>query len=591
MDGHSERGRGRELRSSALWGTGSRGGEGRSSALWGKGGRGAVLATVAALVLAAPLAATAASGGKTSKPSRPGAGYVAPDLLAKAKDNPGEKIKVIVQSSNGTAAAETSVRGLGPLSSVTRRLELINGVAAELPAGLVERLSKLPGLQITPDAPVTLTGYSSNQMWPYANGASSLWGQWWTKAATIAIVDSGIQPNRADFSYGARVVANVNLSRLSGNTVGTDGRGHGTFVAGLAAGSAYGYAGAAPNADIVSLDVMDDQGMALTSDVIAACNWILQNKDTYKIKVANFSLHSTYPSNFGHDPLDLAVEKLWFSGVTVVAAAGNYGNADGTPSGVKYAPGNDPFVITVGAVDLGTSGYRYDDSVAYWSAYGYTYDGFWKPDVSAAGRYMIGPVPPSSTLPAERPEKVTAPGYMELSGTSFAAPVVAGTAAQLIARHPTWGPDQVKGALMASARPIPLAAPFQGGVGEINAYSANLVLGAGNPNQALEQFVRPDPAGGPPVFDAVSWYDAAVANVSWDSVSWTDVSWDSVSWDSVSWDTVSWSDVSWADVSWSDVSWADVSWSDSAKEDAVAGDDNGTAGVPLDPTALAEGAP
>ena len=57
------------------------------------------------------------------------------------------------------------------------------------------------------------------------------------------------------------------------------------------------------------------------------------------------------PSNFTEDPLDQAVEKLWFSGVTVVAAAGNYGSADG-PSGVPFAPGNDPFVITVGAIDL-----------------------------------------------------------------------------------------------------------------------------------------------------------------------------------------------------------------------------------------------
>ncbi|MGZ4440273.1 MAG: S8 family serine peptidase, partial [Gaiellaceae bacterium] len=346
---------------------------------------------------------------------------------------------------------------------------------------------------------------------------------------------------RPDFSYGARVVANVNMSHLSGNTVGTDGRGHGTFVAGIAAGSAYGYTGAAPTADIGSLDVMDDQGMALTSDVIASCNWILQNKATYNIKVANFSLHSTYPSNFGHDPLDQAVEKLWFSGVTVVAAAGNYGNADGTPSGVKYAPGNDPFVITVGAVDLGTSSSINDDSVAYWSAYGHTYDGFMKPDISADGRYMVAAAPAGSTLAAERPDKVTAPGYMQLSGTSFSAPVVAGTAAQLIARHPTWGPDQVKGALMRSARPIPMAARFQGGVGQLNAVMANYLPNPPNPNRALERWVVSDPTGGTvPVFDAVSWYDAAKSDISWDTISWDDVSWDSVSWDSVSWDSVSW---------------------------------------------------
>ena len=60
-----------------------------------------------------------------------------------------------------------------------------------------------------------------------------------------------------------------------------------------------------------------------------------------------------------------------------------------------YAPGNDPFVITVGAIDLGNSVRANDDTVAPWSAYGYTPDGFYKPDVAAPGRYMVGPCPPA----------------------------------------------------------------------------------------------------------------------------------------------------------------------------------------------------
>src|SRR5205085_4446284 len=107
----------------------------------------------------------------------------------------------------------------------------------------------------------------------------------------------------------------------------------GTFVAGIAAGSASGYTGAAPSANLVSIDVMDDQGMALTSDVIAAADWIIQNKAAYNIRVANFSLHSTAPASVFWNPLDRAVEKLWFSGVVVVTASGNYG-INGQPSGV-----------------------------------------------------------------------------------------------------------------------------------------------------------------------------------------------------------------------------------------------------------------
>src|SRR4029079_15791241 len=206
----------------------------------------------------------------------------------------------------------------------------------------------------------------------------------------------------------------------------------------------------APTAKLVSIDVMDDQGMARTSDVIGACDWIMANKAQYGIKVANFSLHSSVANSFMYDPLDKAVEKLWFNGVTVVVAAGNYGYPD-RPSGVPFAPGNDPFVITVGATDTGKSMSTFDDTTAPWSAYGYTLDGFAKPDVSAPGRYIIGPVPPSATLYSERSDHIASPGYMELSGTSFSAPIVSGLAALILGRHPEYSPDQVKGALLAGA--------------------------------------------------------------------------------------------------------------------------------------------
>src|SRR5205085_6675532 len=136
----------------------------------------------------------------------------------------------------------------------------------------------------------------------------------------------------------------------------------GTFVGSIAAGGAPGYAGAAPKAELLSIDVMNDQGQATVSDIVKAADWILANKTKYNIKVANFSLHSVNRASVMFDPLDQAVEKLWLSGVVVVAASGNYGIA-GRASGVNFAPGNDPFVITVGASDIGTSVKAGDDTV------------------------------------------------------------------------------------------------------------------------------------------------------------------------------------------------------------------------------------
>jgi serine protease AprX len=355
-------------------------------------------------------------------------------------------------------------------------------------------------------------------------------------------------------------------------------------VAGIAAGDLQGKTGAAPGAKIVSLDVMDDHGMARTSDVIAAADWILANKAKYGIRVANFSLHSSVANSFRYDPLDKAVERLWFNNVVVVVASGNYGKPDG-PSGVPFAPGNDPFVITVGASDTGKSVSTNDDLAAPWSAYGYTLDGFAKPDLAAPGRYMIGPVPVTSTLYTERADHVVEPGYMELSGTSFSAPIVSGVAALILGRHPEFTPDQVKGALMVGTKPMPQANGLSEGVGEVNAGRSIETLNPPNPNKALNAFIVTNPLTSARVFDAASWAARARADASWADASWADASWADASWSAASWADASWSDASWASASWADTalaaaSWADLSlgsasWADNAGDEQPAPDAGG----------------
>jgi serine protease AprX len=524
-------------------------------------------AAFGALMLVAAVGIHAASGRASTTAAK-----VPATLLAQAQANPSKMFHLVIEGRSSTQETLSRVQALltrlpASDTALERRLAVIKGVSARLTGAELVALADDAGIAaITPDAAVRLDSYSSRQQWPYVSGVARSWAGVANGSLTmpaIAVVDSGIQADRPDFA--GRVREQVNLTTLDGNSAG-DGRGHGTFVAGIAAGGAANYTGAAPGAPIVSIDVMDDRGVAKTSDVVAAADWILQNKDRLGIRVANFSLHSSMYTSAFASPLNHAIECLWFAGIVVVAASGNYGSGGQTSMG--YAPGNDPFVITVGADDVSGSVSSNDDFAAPWSAYGYTLDGFAKPELGAPGRYMVGPTPGSSTLWQEHPDRVVAPGYMQLSGTSFAAPVVAGAAAYVLALHSGWTPDQVKGALMATVRSAPTAAARSLGLGVVNAARAVDVTAPANPNLALYRFVVPDPAGGSlPVFDAAGWRSAARADSGWDAPSWSSANWSDAGWSDASWSAANWSDSSGADASWSDVSGSDANWADDAADD------------------------
>jgi serine protease AprX len=518
-------------------------------------------------------AADAAASGSRDAPKK------AADA-AKARDDAtaAQALADRAQQDAGTAAARIADLADRILrQQVDHRLSSISAVSASLTGDQVESLVQRGDgdvLAITPDAPAVVSGssWSSAQIWPRAADVLGNWNDDSKPGAdsalpTIAIVDSGVA-DRTDF--GSRLLASVDLGSLPDDSPG-DGRGHGTFVAGIAAGAATGYAGASPAARLVSVDVMNDEGVGRTSDVIAACQWILANKDRYGIRVANFSLQSAVSAPFFIDPLDRAVEQLWQNGIVVVAAAGNDG-VPGSPSGVLYSPADDPFVVTVGAADLNGSARTNDDTIAPWSSWGYTMDGFAKPELSAPGRYMVGPTPIGSTLWTERPGNVFAPGYMQLSGTSFAAPVVAGAAADILARHPGFTPDQVKGALMLTAQNMDRSVGLAGGVGEVSASRAANRPNAPNPNLALDAFVTA--TGG---FDWAAWMSAAQASPSWNSASWNSASWNSASlnsasWNSASWNSASWNSASWNSASWNSASWNSASWNSASHADAAEGD-------------------
>jgi serine protease AprX len=484
--------------------------------------------------------------------------FVQPSLLEAAQQDASQTFDVIVQGDRRDRAANL-LRRLrqddGATLDVRRRFRSLDGVQATLTGAQVLRLSRSKHVTaVLANEPVTKTDVnlprSNNGKWAWAAHVPV---DWTTPALaldtpTIAVVDSGIDADRSDF--GGRVLGQIEIR--SGSR--PDGYGHGTFVAGIAAGAAQGRAGVAPAANLLSVRVMNDEGESTTADVVAACDWILAHRTEYDIRVVNLSLHATGPASIFFDPLDQAVERLWLNGIVVVAAAGNYAQ-NGERSDVPFAPGNDPFVITVGASDIEDTLDPSDDVAAPFSAWGYTLDGFAKPDLAAPGRYLVGPVPAESTLAAERPDHVLGNDAMQLSGTSFSAPAVAGTAALILARHPDWTPGQVKGALVGTATATPAAVPQSLGAGQLDVAAARSAVDPPDADAALDRFVVLDDSG-LPVFDSEAWQTEASTNAAWGDATWSDAAWASAAW----------GDAAWGDAAWGDAAWGDAAWGDRADE-------------------------
>jgi serine protease AprX len=279
-------------------------------------------------------------------------------------------------------------------------------------------------------------------------------------------------------------------------------------------------------------------------DAIYGLQFVVDHRSDYNIKVVNLSFRSTSADSYTMDPLDAAVEQAWFDGIAVVAAAGNLGTA---PDAVSYAPGNDPYVITVGATDDQGTPWRGDDTEASWSSQGVTQDGFQKPDVLAPGAHIVTTLAPGSAFATLCPSCVVQGAYFQASGTSLAAPIVSGVVADLLAAHPDWTPSMVKGALVNTA------AALQGGGTEVHASAAywasgNQLVSDVNltPNQLL------DPNTGQINYSTASWSAgtwspaADPLTASWSTASWSCESCTSGTSDGVSPTTASWSNVGWA---------------------------------------------
>ncbi|MCW2967066.1 MAG: hypothetical protein JWM71_838 [Solirubrobacteraceae bacterium] len=569
-----------------------------------------ILMSVVALVHGAPaLPAPASSGSAT--PSSPSS------LAALARTQPTRSVEVIVQfASPARFAGGRSLLAVNG-AKVTRDLHIINAYGARMSAGAAQRLSLNPAVKSVTLNTVVKTSGAGNVV---PDGWANAWGRkdcdgsspsWLTsdvctlrtsylqstrtqklwddadpagggRGVTVAVIDTGISGALPDFRTSAsdatsRVIASAVTNPDA--TTEDDLYGHGTHVAGLIAGNgalrAAGdplrgqYVGAAPRANLVSVKVSDDQGATSLIDVIYGVQFAVDHKSDYGIRVINLSLNSETAESYTTDPLDAAVESAWLHGIVVVTAAGNRGTDS---DAVDYAPGNDPYVITVGAVDDQATKRTSDDQITDWSSRGVTQDGFAKPDVVAPGAHIVGPYAPNSGFGTECPSCIVDGQYFKVGGTSMSTGIVSGIVADLIELHPSWTPDQVKGALTHQLRHI------VGGTIEVDAQHANkasrrdLIANTGlTPNSLI------DPATGDIDYTRASWSRASWSQVQGSRASWSRASWSRASWSRASWSRASWScdcalavtgeadpsRASWSRASWSRASWSRASWSSS----------------------------
>lgn len=396
--------------------------------------------------------------------------------------DPSSTVDVIVQWKNAAGQEQDDkVSNWG--GKTKHKFSSVKAGKYSLPAYAVSALADDPDVAfISPDRPLKAkTDYAAA-----AINASVAWNSGLDgSGVTVAIIDSGLNVN-GDVAKHASVVYSEDFTgefRQKGNVAdpgnGPDLFGHGQHVVGIIASNGKSsscghctrlFKGIAPGVNIVNLRALDENGAGTDSSVIAAIDRAIQIKDTYKIRVINLSLGRSVYESYKQDPLCQAVERAWKAGIVVVVAAGNDGrdNSMGTNGyGTINAPGNDPYVITVGAMKPMDTFDRTDDRIASYSSKGPSLvDGVVKPDIVAPGNQVVSLLAkPTVTLATQNPGNFVLLSYFQsdkhgnehsnayftLSGTSMATPVVTGAVADLLQSDPSLTPDQVKARLMLTA--------------------------------------------------------------------------------------------------------------------------------------------
>ena len=455
--------------------------ERRSKAVWGR-----AATTWTAAFFMFTLAASAAAQGNDDKFDN--------ELKARAAVGAGwRRTRVIVQTDG--SELPPSLRQYQQKS-----LKMIGAVVLDVPDSVLPQVAALPTVRSAHfDRPIWAADFLSTR----TTLADVEWQNFGFtgKNVGVAVIDSGITTWHDDLTQNLNTNprssrgGNQRVSRfvdfVNGQRQPYDDHGHGSHVAGIILGNGYDslgrHSGMAPDADLIALKVLDRDGKGTISDIIAALEWVADHQRSDNIRVVNLSAGAAVTESYWTDPLTLATKSLVDRGIVVVAAAGNLGrNAAGQKQyGGILSPGNAPWVLTIGASSAEGTTDRGDDTLAGFSSLGPTRgDYLAKPDLVAPGYGIRSLSVPGSALFAANSQYLIGgsistayPPYLSLSGTSMAAPQVAGTIALMFEANPNLTPNLVKAILQYTAESKPLYHPLEQGAGFLDTLGAVSLAG------------------------------------------------------------------------------------------------------------------